>query len=152
MEEHVSSTNRSPTANFRPEEEEPVASRAVLRQRAEDLGEEGLDAPILTELVTGFLMDANDELPVLRRHVAAGRLKQVETIAHRLKGGGATVGAEAFSAACRAIEQAAREGKEQVVQEIVDRLPALLEETQAEFRAVMGGLGESLEVYEESAS
>jgi HPt (histidine-containing phosphotransfer) domain-containing protein len=142
MEEHATSTNQSPPAHSA-REEEPVVSRAVLRQRTKDLGEDGIRNPVLADLVAVFLEDASEAVPVLRRHAEASRLEEVETVAHRLKGGGATVGAEAFAAACRTVEQAAREGKEQVIQEVVDRLPALLEKTQAEFRAVMGGPGES---------
>lgn len=138
MKDHASSTGAPSTSDSREEKEEPIVARTVLRKRAEDLGEEEIGSPLLVDLVSGFLADASNEIPVLQQHVAAGRMQKVETVAHRLKGGGRTVGAEAVAAMCRGMEQAAREGNEERVQEAVDRLPALLEETQAEFQELMG--------------
>ncbi len=145
MKDHASSTGTPSPSGFWQEKEEPIVSRTVLRTRAEDLGEEEIGSPLLVDWVSGFLADASNEIPVLQRHAAAGRMQKVESVAHRLKGSGRTVGAEAFAAMCRGMEQAAREGNEERVQEAVDRLSALLEETQAEFQDMMGesvGAGE----------
>lgn len=139
MEDSVSSTSAGGAPPSRTATETaPVVSHTVLEQRANDLGEESVEAPALANLVSIFLETASDEIPALQQHAGDGDLEAAEDRAHRLKGGSATVGAEAFSGLCQTIERAAREGWTDVVEENAEKLPGLLRQTRAEFREALG--------------
>ncbi len=64
----------------------------------------GGDRQFQRELLQVFVQDCQEQLPQLRQAVAAGNAEDLRKIAHRLKGAGANVGAQAFCQAARELE------------------------------------------------
>ena len=70
----------------------------------------GGDRHLLSELVTIFVDDGPKRLQSIRAALIASDVKQVEHVAHSLKGSAAILGATKLQAAALALEDAAHEG------------------------------------------
>jgi CheY-like chemotaxis protein len=105
---------------------------AELRQLEQD-GEQGL----LRELLEVFQVQAPEEVARLRAAVQAGDTGAFKSVAHRLKGTAATVGARAVALRCRELEVLGRSGSlkgalellQQLEEEYQRTLPLLLRES-----------------------
>jgi len=67
------------------------------------------DPELGRQLIDDFLAHASEAMPQLRKAVATREAKPLETIGHSLRGVALTLGAQAFSEACEAIESSGRD-------------------------------------------
>jgi CheY-like chemotaxis protein len=89
----------------------------------------------LGKLIDSFLEDAPHLLVQLRGYVEGGEAAGVRRIAHSLKSNGADFGAARFSNLCKELEQIGKAGE-------LDGAASLLEQIEAEYRAVEAALSE----------
>ncbi len=82
---------------------------------------------ILGEVVQTFATSSTDDLATLRQLAAEGRWRDVETTAHRLKGGSGCVGAVRVVAVCAAVEERVRAARTDEVGPLLTRLGQELE-------------------------
>jgi CheY-like chemotaxis protein/HPt (histidine-containing phosphotransfer) domain-containing protein len=76
----------------------------------------------VAEVIDTFLADAPVLLETLRTSLREGDADELRRAAHSLKSNGATLGAEGFSEACRALEQRAKERRLDGAGELVERV------------------------------
>jgi CheY-like chemotaxis protein len=98
----------------------------------ESLRELGGD-DFVAEVIAMFRADAPDLLAALRRSLDLGDAEELRRAAHTLKSNGATLGAAEFSAACRELEQCAKDGR-------LERAAELIGKVEDEYRALEGAL------------
>lgn len=103
----------------------------VLRELAELGGED--DPGLLLELIDLFLDDAPRCLDEMQRGLSTGDVKLLERAAHTLKSSSANLGARTLSTLCLRMEESARTNQ-------VERLPALLTESQQHWPRVVAAL------------
>ncbi|MFG1704335.1 response regulator [Nonomuraea sp. M3C6] len=87
----------------------------------------GLSPDALADVGAAYVATAMRTFDELRQAAQAGDLPEVAALAHRLKGGCATVGAAREAALCQRVEDLARTGA--IEQEPLDELYELLQET-----------------------
>jgi CheY-like chemotaxis protein/HPt (histidine-containing phosphotransfer) domain-containing protein len=106
----------------------PAASEPLDLQVLDRLRELSLDGSnLLSEVVRTFATSSTSDLAALRRLTAEGRWCDVETTAHRLKGGSGCVGAVRVAAVCAAVEERVREARTDEVGPLLTRLGQELE-------------------------
>jgi len=76
----------------------------------------------LGELVRTFAASSADDLAALRRLTAEGSWSDVETTAHRLKGGSGCIGAVRVAAVCAAVEERVRAARTDEIGPLLTRL------------------------------
>lgn len=103
----------------------------VLRELTELGGED--DPGLLLELIDLFLDDAPRCLDEMQRGLSTGDVKLLERAAHTLKSSSANLGARTLSTLCLRMEESARSNQ-------VERLPALLTESQQHWPRVVAAL------------
>lgn len=103
----------------------------VLRDLAELGGDD--DPGLLLELIDLFLDDAPRCLEEMQRGLSTGDVKLLERAAHTLKSSSANLGARTLSTLCLRMEESARTNQ-------VERLPALLAESQHHWPRVVAAL------------
>lgn len=91
----------------------------------------------LRELFEMFLDNEPKRLAALAAAVAAGDQEQVRYLAHSLKGAAATLGLDRLRDACRELEFAAKEGREEALTECCARIKHEAEGVFALMRQVM---------------
>jgi len=94
----------------------------------ESLRELGGD-DFVAEVIAMFRADAPDLVATLRRSLDVGDAEQLRRAAHTLKSNGATLGAAEFSAACRELEQCAKDGR-------LDEATPLIGKVEEEYRSL----------------
>jgi len=87
------------------------------------------DQALINELVQIFLEDAPQLVSKILEGLHNSDLGEVEIHAHSLKSASANVGASRLSELCKVIEQLAREGKAEQLEEVRPMLQKTLEET-----------------------
>ena len=103
---------------------ETPAGRAGVSLQAsavESLRELG-DDTFIAEVIDAFLADAPTLLATLRHALDEENADELRRAAHTLKSNGATLGAEAFSEHCRALEQRAKSARLAGASELVNRI------------------------------
>ena len=115
----------------------------VGRRRLGDVAGVGEEAEraLTARLLRTFVVTAPAGLAALEGAARGGDAAALEAAAHRLAGGAATLGADALAAACRALEERAREGDVADIAEPV----RLIAEQLTQIRQVFTGLAEELE-------
>jgi len=106
---------------------EPVLDPAVietLRQLSEPGGPD-----VVEEVFAIFLSETPRRLDDIDAAMEIGNVNQVHRLAHSLKGSAGNIGARAMFNACRALDDDAREGRN-------DRLESLVAAVRAEFTRV----------------
>jgi len=81
----------------------------------------------LGELIRTFAASSADDLAALRRLTAEGSWSDVETTAHRLKGGSGCIGAVRVAAVCAAVEERVRAARTDEIGPLLTRLGQELE-------------------------
>ena len=122
----------------------------VVRRRLGDVAgvEEDAERALTASLLRTFVAGAPIGIAAVERAVATGDAATLETAAHRLAGGAATLGADALAAALRSLEERARTG------EVVDagdvrRAAEQLERTCRLFTGLAEELEEDVLVHDE---
>ena len=106
---------RSRDAGSEPNE---ISLEAAALQNLRDLG----GTEFLTEVVDVFLADAPALIASLRSSLERQDTEELRRAAHTLKSNGSTLGAVAFAKLCRAVEQRAKDGRPDGVQQLVDQI------------------------------
>ena len=101
------------------EEDAPLDEGVLTALRR--LQEEG-EPDILEKLVGFFVGDARLQIAALRERVEAGEAREVERIAHALKGGSGSLGATRMAAICSALEDAGASSDLRAAPELLERL------------------------------
>ncbi len=122
----------------------------VVRRRLGDVAgvEEDAERALTASLLRTFVAGAPIGIAAVERAVAAGDSATLETAAHRLAGGAATLGADALAAALRSLEERARTG-EVVDADDVRRTAEQLERTCRLFTGLAEELEEDVLVHDE---
>ncbi|MCX7907611.1 MAG: PAS domain S-box protein [Bacteroidetes bacterium] len=116
---------------------ETVLDRAVIAElQAID---ETSDGAFLRELVESFLEDARERLRVMEQLVHTGHWEQLYREAHTLKGGSASIGAEAMRQLCEELEKEARGGEPLRARYLVGQLQEAYRHTRRALRELTGG-------------
>ena len=103
-----------------PGEEDAPLDEGVLTALRRLQGEGEPD--ILGKLVGFFVGDARLQIAALRERVEAGEAREVERIAHALKGGSGSLGATRMAAICSALEDAGASSDLRAAPELLERL------------------------------
>jgi HPt (histidine-containing phosphotransfer) domain-containing protein len=93
----------------------------------------GGDRRLLSELVTIFVDDGPKRLQAIRTALTASDVRQVEHVAHSLKGSAAILGATQLQTAALALEDAAHEGHTENGSDLVAQIARELERVMAFF-------------------
>ena len=93
----------------------------------------GGDRHLLSELVGIFVDDGPKRLQVIRAALTAADVRQVEHVAHSLKGSAALLGATRLSTAALALEDAAHEGHTENSPDLVAEIARELDRVMAFF-------------------
>jgi HPt (histidine-containing phosphotransfer) domain-containing protein len=93
----------------------------------------GGDRRLLSELVTIFVDDGPKRLQAIRAALTASDVRQVEHVAHSLKGSAAILGATQLQTAALALEDAAHEGHTENGSDLVAQIARELERVMAFF-------------------
>ena len=106
--------------------EQPVDLAAAMRWL-------GGDRKLLEELVTIFMDDSPKRLQAIRAALTASDGKQVEHVAHSLKGSAAILGATKLQTAALALEDAAHDGHTENGSQLVAQIAQELDRVMAFF-------------------
>ena len=122
----------------------------VVRRRLGDVAgvEEDAERALTASLLRTFVAGAPIGIAAVERAVATGDAATLETAAHRLAGGAATLGADTLAAALRSLEERARTG-EVVDADDVRRTAEQLERTCLLFTGLAEELEEDVLVHDE---
>lgn len=101
-----------------------AAAARALDAALADLEETVGDPEFVAELIGDFLDGLPAQLDVLRAAQSTRDLELLHRAAHTLKSNAATFGAKRFEVACRALENAARDGQPDATPELVARVEA----------------------------
>ena len=93
----------------------------------------GGDRRLLSELVTIFVDDGPKRLQAIRAALIASDVRQVEHVAHSLKGSAAILGATQLQTAALALEDAAHEGHTENGSDLVAQVARELDRVMAFF-------------------
>jgi HPt (histidine-containing phosphotransfer) domain-containing protein len=93
----------------------------------------GGDRHLLSELVTIFVDDGPKRLQAIRAALTASDVRQVEHVAHSLKGSAAILGATQLKTAALALEDAAHEGHTENGSDLVAQIARELDRVMAFF-------------------
>ena len=93
----------------------------------------GGDRRLLSELVTIFVDDGPKRLQAIRAALIASDVRQVEHVAHSLKGSAAILGATQLQTAALALEDAAHEGHTENGSDLVAQIARELDRVMAFF-------------------
>ena len=93
----------------------------------------GGDRRLLSELVTIFVDDGPKRLQAIRAALSASDVRQVEHVAHSLKGSAAILGATQLQTAALALEDAAHEGHTENGSDLVAQIARELDRVMAFF-------------------
>jgi histidine phosphotransfer protein HptB len=93
----------------------------------------GGDRRLLSELVTIFVDDGPKRLQAIRAALTASDVRQVEHVAHSLKGSAAILGATQLQTAALALEDAAHEGHTENGSDLVAQIARELDRVMAFF-------------------
>ena len=110
-----------------------MSLEAAALQSLRDLG----GAEFIAEVVDVFLADAPALITSLRSSLERQDTEELRRTAHTLKSNGLTLGASAFAAFCRTIEQDAKDGRLDGVPQLIDRI----EQEYRTLQAVLARLG-----------
>ena len=89
----------------------------------------------LNELFNEFLSDTPVIIEKLEKSLAENNLEKTRELSHYLKGSGGNIGAQAFSEACKALEQQSNDGNITSPTDIVNKIKALFKETELYMRS-----------------
>ncbi len=109
--------------------ESEMSLEAAALQSLRDLG----GAEFIAEVVDVFLADAPALITGLRSSLEREDTEELRRTAHTLKSNGLTLGASAFAALCRTIEQDAKDGR-------LDGVPQLIDRIEQEYRTLQAAL------------
>ena len=95
------------------------------------------DPELVASLVELFFADATAQVRRLDEALEAGDFGRVRSLAHRLQGGAATVGALTVSRLCQAVCEAARMRWTAEASALAGRLPEALRDARSELEALL---------------
>jgi HPt (histidine-containing phosphotransfer) domain-containing protein len=98
---------------------------------------ENLEGEVLTTLLSLFFDEAVGQISELRGAIGRGDALAVSQMAHKLRGGGSTLGALRVSDIAAELETRAAAGDLTLADELVDRLRNALDDTRAAFHSRM---------------
>jgi CheY-like chemotaxis protein len=123
----------------------------VVRRRLGDVAgvEEEAERALTARLLRTFVASAPAGIAAVQRAAATADAAALEAAAHRLAGGAATLGADALAAACRSIEDRAREGDVSDGTDLIAVMTDQLGRTCQVFTELAGELEENVLVADE---
>ena len=112
--------DRNPVPSPLDLDQRPILDPAAFDETREFLAEQA--EPLIQKLLDAFASRSPEMIVTMRRAAAAGDGKQIEFVAHTLKGISGTVGARRVEALCAQLEAGARNGIGHDADALLDRL------------------------------
>ena len=104
----------------------------------------GNKGELLLELVTNFIEETQENIPLLKECLEAEKRREVEMLAHKLKGSGFTIGASGFAHSAADIEVNARDNNLEKISPQIAILIDKFDYSKAEFIKYLQTLGKEI--------
>lgn len=109
-----------------------------------DIGEE--EGNLLYDLIEGFIAEYPEVVTELKSAVKKQDAEKINSIAHKLKGGGANLGAKGFAKVCYQIELRGKENRLDDVEEWVAKMQPVLEETLKYYKEYFSTMNKNFDI------
>ena len=100
---------------------------------------------LLKELVTNFMTETSDSIPLLRELIELKKEHELEMLAHKLKGSGFTIGAQSFAQIAAEIEIKAKNCDFTDLEDHVDQLDQKFIFSKEELKKYLNDLGKTID-------